>query len=486
MACKKKLYTLNPKNPPPLLPIQSTRKNQRRVRADAQSVEREVRQLLADKVSGNLLGLWLLAPEHLRLGTWDLLRTWSGESSHEALAPRLALHLVHEAALCRPSLRYHRSLRHKGFELANGLPFLPTDSAFHDLLNAHTIEQAHQLQIRLGQLRRASGHFPGQVLALDPHRQISYSKREMVQRRPAANQPATKQAQSFFLLDAQSCQPVCLTHASSAQTIPAATAQLLQMAQQILPAVGPVLRSSTAEGGPKPLIVADVEHFSTELLDSIRQNSSFDLLVPVRHSKHLQAHYQKIPSEDFTRHWAGFATAMETFWPAGTTLTQPCYRYIQRTGERPGDYYFKAFVCTGQRLEVPTLTSDFPKRWHVEEFFRFDQDLGWKRAGTLNLNIRLGQMTMAMVAQALIHQLRQRLGAPYHQWEAAHFARDFFSGLEGDIRVHQDTVLVTYYNAPQADQWKGHFENLPARLQKEGVNPCLPWLYNFKLDFRFK
>ncbi len=444
--------------------------------ADPRSVERQVRQILSDKVSGNLLGLWLLVPEHLRLGTWDLLRTWSGDCNHDALAARLALHLVHEAALCRPSLRYHRSLRHKGFELANGLPFLPSDSAIHDLLNAHTVAQAHQLQIRLGQLRRASGHLPGQLLALDPHRQISYSKRDMVQRRPAASQPATKQAQSFFLLDAKSCQPVCLTHASSAHTIPQATGQLLQMAQEIL---------GSAAQCPA-LIVADVEHFSTQMLDDVRQNSPFDLLVPLRHSKHLQEHYRRIAPENFTRQWAGFATAVETFHPVGTTLSKPCYRYIQRTGEVPQDYHFKAFACTRQRPEVATLTSDFPDRWHIEEFFRFDQDLGWQRAGTLNLHIRLGQMTLALVAQAAIHQLRQRLGEPYRQWDAPHFARDFFSGLEGDIRVRQDTVLITYYNAPQADQWKEHFENLPARLQNEGVDPRVPWLYNFKLDFRFR
>ena len=132
------------------------------------------------------------------------------------------------------------------------------------------------------------------------------------------------------------------------------------------------------------------------------------------------------------------------------------------------------------------MTSDFPKRWHIEEFFRFDQDLGWNRAGTLNLHIRLGQMTMALVAQAVIHQLRQRLGLPYAQWDSAHLARDLFGGLEGDVRVKKDTILVTYYNASKAEQWKKHFENLPERLQKEGVNPQIPWLYNFKLDFRFK
>lgn len=104
---QKKLCLLNPQrqNAPLLLPAQSTRQLQRQVRVDAQSLEREVRQLLADKVSGNLLGLWLLAPEPLRLGTWDLARQWTGEPGHNALAPRLALHLIHEAALCRPSLR---------------------------------------------------------------------------------------------------------------------------------------------------------------------------------------------------------------------------------------------------------------------------------------------------------------------------------------------------------------------------------------------
>jgi hypothetical protein len=58
--------------------------------------------------------------------------------------------------------------------------------------------------------------------------------------------------------------------------------------------------------------------------------------------------------------------------------------------------------------------------------------------------------------------------------------------LEGDVRVHQDTVRVTYYNAPNAEKWKEHFENLPQRLEKEGVDPRVPWLCNFKLDFNFK
>ena len=426
------------------------------------------------KVSGSFLGLWLLVPEHLRLGTWDLLQSWGQDPSPLAMASRLALHGVHEAALCRPTLRADRSLRHQGFELANGLPFLPSDSTLHDLLEKHTVAQAQKLQVALGKLRRASGHFPGQLLVLDPHRRVSYSQRDMIQRRPSANQPAVKQAQMFFLLDAQSHQPVCLSNFSSARNLTAATTELLGLAQQIVP----------ASPGPRALLLADVEHFAVELLDFVREQTAWDLLVPLRHTAALQRHYRGLAPSAFTPHWAGFAIAQEPFAPRRTTVNEPYTRYIQRSGERPEDWHFKGFGCTRPRAEVPALTQDFPQRWHIEEFFRFDQDLGWKRAGTMNLNIRAGQMSLALVAQAVIHQLRQRLGPPLQQWDAPHLARDFFGGLEGDLRVHEDTIVVTYYNA-HADRWKHHFENLPQKLEREGVDPRIPWLYNYKLDFKF-
>lgn len=100
-----------------------------------------MRQLLADTISGNQVGLWLLLPEHLRRGTWDLLCAWTG-AAPGTVEPRLALPLVHKAALCTCSLRQGR------------------------------------FQIALGKLRRASGHFGGQLLAIDPHRLQSYTQRQ--------------------------------------------------------------------------------------------------------------------------------------------------------------------------------------------------------------------------------------------------------------------------------------------------------------------
>jgi len=348
------------------------------------------------------------------LGTWDLLRGWSGRPG-EAVEPRLALHLVNEAAMCLCSYRHQRSLSQKGFELSNGLPFVPTDAAIHELLASHTVGESRLLQIALGKLRRADRHFGGRLLALDPHRMTSYTKRQMRRHRFSSEEKPAKMGQAFFLLDCETGQPVCFTLASSAASVTEATPNLLAMAAEIL--------SARPGSQDKPLVLADKEHFAKELFAAVREAGSFDLLCP-----------------------------------------QPAYPNLVKSWKT-----------------VPPAA--FTERWIIEEFFRSNQALGWQRTGTLNLNVRYGQMTMSLIAHAAIHQLR--LGQPAADWDAEHLARNFFQGLEGDIRVSKDTVLVAYYDAPNADLLRNHYENLPAKLRQQGIDPRIPWLYNFLLDFRF-
>lgn len=448
---------------------QRTTTRTQREPADPATLQRNVRQLLANKVSGNLVGLWLLIPEHLRLGTWDLLCRWTGMSTPD-VEPRLALQLVHEAALCTTGVREKRALSQNGFELAHGLPWLATDAAVHVLLNERTVRCTQQLQVALGKLRRASGHFAGRVLAIDPHRVRSYSKRQMRRHQADASRRPMKASPTFFVLDADTHQPVCFTTATSARSVTTASQELLGLAADIL--------------DPEPgqtLVVADAEHFTPKLVDHIHKQTRFDLLVPMGRQKSLA----ELPAEEFTPHWAGYATLTREYQPRRSE-EGPFWQHVQRFGERSDDYTYKPFLATTDRDAVRLLCEEFPKRWHLEEFFNTDQALGWQRAGTQNLNIRYGQMTMALIAQAVIHELRQKLGEPFVEWDAQHLADGLFRGIEGDVRVRDDTIVVTYYNAPNAEQLQTHYEDLPSRLESEGVNPRVPWLYDFKLDFRFK
>jgi hypothetical protein len=441
--------------------------------SDPKSLERGVRQLLADKVSGAYLGVWLLVPEHLRLGTWDLLCGWT-QQAPDRVEPRLALQLVHEAALCVSGLRDKRSLPPRGFALTQGLPFLATDLAIHQVLGGHTVAEAQHLQQTLGQLRQAGGDYAGHVLIVDPHRLRSYTKRHTRRRRKEPGAEPTKMAQTFFAIDGDTCQPVCFTTGTASRTVTQATPELLDLAAAIL--------------GPRPqttLVLADAEHFSTELIEQVHRRTGLDLLVPLIIRKPFLERLRALSPDQFTRHWAGYATARLPY-TLSRSEAGPFPLFVQRFGEAATDWRFNAYLCTAEREEVEALTRDYPKRWHVEEFFNKDQALGWDRAGTQNVNIRYGHMTMALLAQAVLHQLRRRLGEPLRSWDAKHLAKDLLQSLEGDVRVSGDTIVVTYYNAPKAEIFREHYEDLPQKLRAAHLAPQVPWLYNYQLDFRFR
>lgn len=70
-------------------------------------------------------------------------------------------------------------------------------------------------------------------------------------------------------------------------------------------------------------------------------------------------------------------------------------------------------------------------------------------------------MTMALMAQTVVHQLRSRLGEPMAGWDARHLAQSCFQGLDGDMRVTDDTIIVTSYDAPNVERLREHDEHLP-------------------------
>ena len=356
-----------------------------------------------------MVGIWLLIPEYLRLGAWDLLKSWSGKPDEQA-DTRLAMQLVNERALCVTGIREKRTVSQKGFELANGLPFIATDPAIHSLLDTHSVADAQRLQIALGKIRQTFGHFNGKVLAIDPHRLKSYSKRQMVIRQKERDSKPTKMAQTFFCLDTDTKQPICFTTASSARTVTQATPELLTLTCHILK-----LKDE------RPLVMADNEHYTVKLLDWIRSESPFDMLVPMPNNKSVQKAIQEVPDAAFKRHWAGYATTKCLYDIKGSS-NGPYHQFIQRKGERLEDFDFKAFLCTSDRNELEDLSVNYPERWHIEEFFNNDQALGWNRVGTMNLNIQYGKMTMALLAQAASFMMRQRIGAPVAEWNAEHIA----------------------------------------------------------------
>ena len=427
--------------------------------------ERSFREQLSSKVCSSFVGLWFLVAEHLRLGSWDLVKGYTG-GDNTSIDPRIGMQVVNEASVCANRLRPKNYMTHQGFELVNGLGFLVTDKQVHDLFARQTVANARDFQQALSLIRLDRGHYEGDLIALDPHRIVSYTKRQMPQKKKLPNKPAQKILQTFFALDAQSGQPVGFTMGSPAVFTSRASKQLLEIVKPV---------------APRALLIADKEHFNRELIGHVDKQTDFDLLFPAPQSERIRKIEKSLT---YTPLWAGYAIGETMFKFRGDHKT---FRLIvQREGERQDDYVYKSFLTLSGKPAEELMCDDYSKRWAIEDFFNFEGALGFDRASTMNQNIRYGKMSLALLAQAANYQLRQKLPEPYNRWNAKHLAETVLTRIDGDVSVEGDTIVVTGYNVPQELGLEKHYRDLPQKLSKEGIDPRIPWMYNYKLDFRFR
>ena len=382
------------------------------------------------------------------------------------IEPRIAMQIVNEAFLCKNRIRRKNYISHQGFELLNGLDFLATDEQVHYFLNKHTVNQAQSLQETLSLIRLNNGHYKGNTIAIDPHRIISTTQRIMPKKKKQPKKPSEKMLQTFFALSTQTGQPIGCGIGSSGVNTTKATLCLLNMVEQV---------------NTDALILADKEHFTENLVRKINQDYQFEFLVPVISNNRIK----KIEASlSYQKKWAGYAIAETLFNFTGHKET---YRLIvQREGEIRTNYMYRSFLTVSDKPAITLLTEMYSERWSIEEFFNFEGAMGFDRASTFNLNIRYGKMSLALLAQAASYQFRQNLPKPYSRWNALHLSDAVFNSIDGDIRVKDDTIVVTCYNVPKELNLQNNYQNLPNKLLSEGINPKMPWLYDFKLDFRFR
>ena len=343
---------------------------------------------------------------------------------------------------------------------------LITDEQAHLLMQKHTMEQTRELLINLGIQRHLSGHYAGETIAVDPHRIISTSQRIMAKKRKVPSAPSQKMLQTFFAACAKTGQPIMAEMASTGMPTTKATSALLS-------SMGRIIKS-------EKLLLADKEHFTYEQFKETKKYRNFDVLVPALNTSRIQ---NIIKTLFYKPLWAGFAIAETMFRFQDHS---GIYRLIaQRTGENQKDYQYNAFLTTSTIDAELLICQLYDQRWTIEEFFHFENDMGMNRASTLNLNIRYAKLALSMIAQAATYQLRKKLKQKYRIWNARHLANEVLAWADGDVRVEEDTIYVTFYGR-QKHLDVNDYTNLPQILLREGINPRIPWLFDYKLDFRFK
>lgn len=272
---------------------------------------------------------------------------------------------------------------------------------------------------------------------------------------------AHKMMQIFFCVDAFSGQPLAFTLGSGGKNCSAATMQLMSMIEQ--------------GDSKEALFVADKEHFTQEVINYFHHHPTFDWLMPAPDIKKIASNIDQL---EYHPLWAGYALAGTTFSFDGSK--DQLQLIVQRQGEQADKYSYKGFLTTSNKKPADLLTLLFPERWTIEEFFNFNGDMAWNRASTFNLHIKYGKQTLALIAQAAEHQLKIKLADHYKQWTAQHTAQQVLTNMEGDIRVENETIIVTYYRDHEKLNLKNNYANLPKIPEAENINPKIPWLFDFK------
>lgn len=98
---------------------------------------------------------------------------------------------------------------------------------------------------------------------------IERGVRQMRRRKKDPTSRTIKTSQTFFCLDADTCQPVAFTIGSSAKSVTQATPELLHLSQQIL---------NIADGST--LVLADTEHYNARLFNHIIHQTPFEFMAP--------------------------------------------------------------------------------------------------------------------------------------------------------------------------------------------------------------
>jgi len=284
-----------------------------------------------------------LVAEHLRLGSWDLIKGYTGGIDTD-IELRIAMQITNEAAICKNRVRKKNYISHQGFELLNGLSFLASDEEVHKFLDKHTVSDAQSLQESLSIIRSNKGHYKGEIIAIDPHRIISTSKRVMPKKKKQPKEPSRKMLQTFFALDTETGQPIGCGIGTPGVNTTKATIDLLNMVNKI--------------NNKKALILADKEHFTQNLTSDIKNKDQFELLVPVLSTTRIQKIERSLT---YKSQWAGYAIDETTFKFRGSKEE---YRLIvQREGEIESQYKYKSFLTISDKPAVILLSEKYGKRW---------------------------------------------------------------------------------------------------------------------------
>jgi hypothetical protein len=379
---------------------------------------------------------------------------------------RLALGCVFESIFgYTAGIRTIDTVSRADFGLLAGLPFLPSPSTQYRFLQSVSVKSALDFQTALGARLITLGHVtPGPPVNVDGHNIKTYSRKAMKQSFITQEDRYGKAVRTFYTQDQASKKPLIALAAYSGTTVSQVTHHLAALTRAIL--------------GRDFLMVADKEWYCGQLIQDLHAQYGIEVLTPVKSSPKRQAEFDAVPLAQYDQTVWGKVAAVYTTM---TDVDGPLRMLLKK---RPNDTYF-ALITPARAMTADTAMPTYTKRWRIENFFAENAFLGVNHLPSLNLNAIQTMLSLRLLAFHVVDNFRHDLGAAYQKKTPELIHREFVDGVQGRVQLRGNLIEVSIYGFEHETAAAAILTNLDTKLEKAGVDPCIPWLGNRRLRFTF-
>lgn len=429
-------------------------------------IEHEVTALLQRGLTTTHAGGFFFLPYLLQLQAHALVTSLGPAKAEGIPNERLALSLVFESLFgFTAGIRAVDSVSRADFGLLAGLPFLPAPSTQYRFLQSVPFQDSLDFQVQLGRRLVELGQVkPGQPINVDGHTIKTYSRKEMKHSFLTKEDRYGKAIRTFYTQDQESQKPLMALAAYSGTTVSQVTQRLARLTRDLL--------------GRHFLMVADKEWYCGQLIQELHQQYGINVLTPVKRSARRQAEFAAVPLDRYDPTvWGNIATLYTTL----NGFEGPLNLLLKKN---PDGKYF-ALITPEREMTAATAMPTFTKRWRIENFFADNRFGGLNRLPSLNLNAIQAVLSLRLLAFHVVDNFRHDLGSEYQHMTPELIHRHFISGVQGRIQLRRDRIEVSVYGFEHQKAAEALLTNLDSKLESAEVNPCIPWLGNRRLSFRF-
>ena len=431
------------------------------------SIEHDVTNLLRKGLTTTSAGGFFFIPYLLQLDAHNLLENTGKPKLSGIPKERLGLGMIFESLFgYKVGVRSLDSVSKADFGLLAGLPFLPSPSTQYRHLQRYSIKEGLSLQSALGKKMLQLGQIKTteSPINIDAHNIKTYSRKEMKKSYITQDKKYGKAIRTFYTQDQISKKPLMAIASYSGTSVSQITEKLVKETKEILKR--------------NFIMVADKEWYCGQLIQDLHKKHGVSILVPVKRSQKRLNEFETVPIDQYNNSISGNIAAVYT------TMKNFSGPLLLMLKKNPDGKFF-ALITPNQRLTEDDAFPIYTKRWNIEQFFGENSFLGINHLPSLNLNAIQMTLSLRLLAFQVFDNFRNDLGAPYNRKTAKIIHREFIDGVQGQIQLKGDTIMIKIFGFEHEAAAASIFTNLENKLRSTNVDPRIPWLGNRKLAFKF-